>query len=212
MPKNAPVIHKRRNPYTTKKRNLNEIVSISSSKKNSFPGLTLTSLESGVNKKKLLIGNHNNIQTDMTDKNLLKPTVTTQTQTQTKQQQQQSLIENAGKQWFNMQPSSQSESLKSDMKVIQMRNYLDPKKFYKSSDKFSKFAQVGTVIEGNAEFFSSRLTNKERRGTLLEEVMSERKTRAFTKKTFNNIQKVKSSHKGKKFVKTQSTIKKNKNR
>jgi len=34
-----------------------------------------------------------------------------------------------GKGWFNLQPAKIDESLKRDLKVIKMRNYLDPKRF-----------------------------------------------------------------------------------
>lgn len=44
-------------------------------------------------------------------------------------------------------------------------------------DKPSKFAQLGTVIEGPTEFKSARLTKKERKNTLLEEVMSDAKVK-----------------------------------
>lgn len=40
-------------------------------------------------------------------------------------------VTDAGKGWFNMERSSQDADFRRDIKVIQLRNYLDPKKFYK---------------------------------------------------------------------------------
>ena len=47
-------------------------------------------------------------------------------------------------------------------------------------DKPSKFAQIATVIEGPTEYKSARLTNKQRKGTLLEEVFADDKIRYVT--------------------------------
>ena len=109
----------------------------------------------------------------------------------------------AGKGWFSFQSSldpstshsqsDASETLMKDLQVIKNRNYLDPKKFYKSSDKFGKHLQVGTVIEGTGEYFSSRLTKVERRKTILDEVMADRGTRKYANRKFSEVQKVKIS-------------------
>jgi len=91
--------------------------------------------------------------------------------------------------WFNMQGAEMTDELKADMKAIRMRNHLDPQKFYKRSDKFHKFVQVGTVIEGSAEYYSSRLTKKERRGNFVEELMADDKIRSYAKRKYGQIQK-----------------------
>jgi len=97
----------------------------------------------------------------------------------------------AGKGWFGMAPSAMTEDLKKDLAMIRNRTYLDPKRFYKNTDKFGSVVQVGTVIEGAAEFYSSRLTKKERRQNLTEELMSDPKTVAYTKNKFQNMAKEK---------------------
>jgi len=91
--------------------------------------------------------------------------------------------------WFNMQGAEMTDELKADMKAIRMRNHLDPQKFYKKSDKFHKFVQVGTVIEGSAEYYSSRLTKKERRGNFVEELMADDKIKSYAKRKYGQIQK-----------------------
>ena len=64
-----------------------------------------------------------------------------------------------------------------------MRNYLDPKKFYKSSDSFSPFAQRGTYVGSGAE-----LSKRAKKGNLLDEVMSDAKTRRYIKRKFGEVQ------------------------
>ena len=99
----------------------------------------------------------------------------------------------AGSGWFHMQPATMTDSLKTDLAVIRHRTYLDPKRFYKKSDKSSgKVLQVGTVIEGAAEFYSSRLANKDRRQTLTAEIMADPGTADYAKRKFKKMQQEKS--------------------
>ena len=93
----------------------------------------------------------------------------------------------AGAKWFHMQPSVLTENVKMDMAVIRNRNYLDPKRFYKSSDAFGKVVQVGTVVEGAAEYYSSRLTRKERRTNLTEELLADPEASGYAKRKFQQF-------------------------
>lgn len=106
-----------------------------------------------------------------------------------KRDQSSDRTKSAGPKWFHIQSHPFTESLQQDLKVIQNRNYMDPKKFYKSSDINTsnigkKIYQVGTVVEGTGEFFSSRLTKKQRKSTLAEELMADEKIRNYTKRKF----------------------------
>mmetsp|Transcript_30989 Transcript_30989/g.61328 ORF Transcript_30989/g.61328 Transcript_30989/m.61328 type:complete len:97 (+) Transcript_30989:61-351(+) len=77
-----------------------------------------------------------------------------------------------------------------------MRNYLDPRRFYKSSDgrHASGVVQVGTIVEGNGIAGSSaRLTKKERRANLTEEVMGDEKVQKYLKRKQGEIQVTNSS-------------------
>lgn len=95
----------------------------------------------------------------------------------------------AGSGWFNMTPTPMSSQLKTDLAIIRNRNYLDPKKFYKSTDKFDgKILQVGTVIEGSAEYYSSRLVKKDRRQNLTEEIMADSTVSSYAKRKYHEIQ------------------------
>ena len=81
----------------------------------------------------------------------------------------------AGSGWFGMKPTPVTEELKTDLAVIRNRSYLDPKRFYKNADKSrpNQIVQIGTVIEGPSEYFSSRLTKKQRRSNITEEFMND---------------------------------------
>ncbi|EQC27561.1 hypothetical protein, variant [Saprolegnia diclina VS20] len=98
----------------------------------------------------------------------------------------------SSRKWFNMTSNEMTDEAKRDMQLIKMRNYLDPKRFYKSSDhkkgNLPKVFQVGTVIEGAAEYKSNRLTRKERQQTFTEEIMHDQAIRSYTKRKFNDIQ------------------------
>ncbi len=99
--------------------------------------------------------------------------------------------ESAGKGWFGMKPTAMTEDLKTDLAIIRNRTYLDPKRFYKSTDKHHSVVQVGTVIEGASEFYSSRLTKKERRANLTEELMADRATLDYAKNKFQKMSREK---------------------
>lgn len=95
----------------------------------------------------------------------------------------------AGSGWFNMNPTPMTDQLKTDLAIIRNRNYLDPKKFYKSADSFAgKVLQVGTVIEGSSEFYSSRLAKRDRRQNLTEEIMADSTVSSYAKRKYNEIQ------------------------
>jgi hypothetical protein len=103
----------------------------------------------------------------------------------------------AGSKWFHMSPSPLTDSLKSDLALIASRNYLDPKKFYKSADSFKgKVLQRGTVIEGSGEYYSSRLTRRERRRDFTEEVMADVGVSGYAKRKFGEVMAEKQQRSG----------------
>ncbi|KAF9327468.1 hypothetical protein BG006_009232 [Podila minutissima] len=109
-----------------------------------------------------------------------------------------------GKGWFDLPQQVMTPELKRDLQILKLRNVLDPKRFYKREEKgkpkFPKYFQVGTIIEGNTEFYSSRLTKKERATTITGEVMKDEVGRDYYKRKFDEIQVSKQSG-GKRFNK-----------
>ena len=107
----------------------------------------------------------------------------------------------AGKNWFNMPAVEYTPELRRDMRLLKLRGAYDPKRFYKTDDssKLPKHFQVGTVIEGAQDFFSSRLTNRERKRTLTEEVAADADIKSVRKKRFAKIQAQHANSMGRKF-------------
>lgn len=83
-----------------------------------------------------------------------------------------------------------------DLKHISLSILLStPGRFYKNPDKMGKVLHVGTVIEGPSEYFSSRLSRKERKQTIVEEILGDRTLKDYSKRKYSEIQIEKSSKK-----------------
>jgi hypothetical protein len=88
--------------------------------------------------------------------------------------------------------------LRRDLQLLKMRNVLDPKRHYKkdnSKNDIPPFSQVGTIIEGATEFYSSRVNKKERKQTILEEVVAQEKESGRFQRKYEEINKSKASGK-----------------
>ncbi|KAI3429689.1 hypothetical protein D9Q98_005774 [Chlorella vulgaris] len=96
----------------------------------------------------------------------------------------------AGRGWFDLPATEITEEVKRDLRLLRLRGALDPKAFYKKLDstKFPKYFQMGTVVEGAADFYSGRLTNKQRKRTLTEEIMADPQLEAARKKRYTKLQ------------------------
>ena len=94
-----------------------------------------------------------------------------------------------------------------------MRSVLDPKRHYKKENakaEAPEFSQVGTLIEGPTEFFSSRLLNRDRKKTLVDEILTAEGSTGRFKSKYNDIQMSKTSGK-KAFYKTLKAKRPNRN-
>ncbi|XP_034035615.1 deoxynucleotidyltransferase terminal-interacting protein 2 isoform X2 [Thalassophryne amazonica] len=80
-----------------------------------------------------------------------------------------------GESWFNMKAPELTQELKGDLQVLKMRGSLDPKRFYKKNDRegFPKYFQVGTVMDNAADFYHSRIPKKQRKRTMMEELLAD---------------------------------------
>lgn len=70
---------------------------------------------------------------------------------------------------------------------------VDDDRFYKNPDKIGTVVGTGTVIEGPTEYKSARLSRRERKQSVLEEVLADKQLRDYNKKTFHTIQAEKSN-------------------
>ncbi|CZS90719.1 probable FCF2 Essential nucleolar protein involved in the early steps of 35S rRNA processing [Rhynchosporium agropyri] len=117
----------------------------------------------------------------------------------------------AGADWFNMPRTNLTPELKRDLQLLRMRDVLDPKRHYKKDNKkqqIPEFSQVGTIIQGPTEYFSSRLMNKDRKRTLVEEVLAGEKSSGRFKSKYNEIQEAKTSGKKAHYKKLRDSRKK----
>ncbi|KAK9430047.1 Fcf2 pre-rRNA processing-domain-containing protein [Lipomyces doorenjongii] len=116
----------------------------------------------------------------------------------------------AGEKWFDMPKTELTPTIKRDMQLLRLRNVLDPKRHYRRENEkeVPKYFQTGTIMEGPTEYFSSRLTKKERKQTLADEILANEKAKAYFKRKYDEIQTVKASG-GKNFYKS---IKRKRNR
>ncbi|KAG1666949.1 Deoxynucleotidyltransferase terminal-interacting protein 2 [Nymphon striatum] len=89
-----------------------------------------------------------------------------------------------GSSWYNMPATELTDEVKNDLLVIKMRNALDPKKFYKSNDLkvLPKYFQIGHVVDNQADFYHSRVPKKQRKKTLVDELLADAEFQKFKKK------------------------------
>lgn len=101
----------------------------------------------------------------------------------------------AGSSWFDMPAPTITPELKKDLQLLKLRTVIDPKRHYKKGDAKSKtlpkYFQVGTVVASATEFYSGRLTKKERKATLADELLSDHKLRDYRKRKVREIEEEK---------------------
>ena len=104
----------------------------------------------------------------------------------------------AGPNWFELPKTKVTKDLRRDLQLLKMRDFLDPKRHYKKEhtrSQIPEFSMVGTIVEGPADFYSSRTLRRDRKRTLLDEVLEEEKSSHKFRATYHNIQTSKTSGK-----------------
>ncbi|TPX59523.1 hypothetical protein PhCBS80983_g02393 [Powellomyces hirtus] len=103
--------------------------------------------------------------------------------------------ETSGPKWFDMPAPELTEELKRDLHILKSRPVIDPKRHYKKNTMSAppKYFQVGTIIQGPTEFHSARMTRKERRDNITDELMADTESRNYYKRKFLAIQEQKSN-------------------
>lgn len=100
--------------------------------------------------------------------------------------------------WYNLPRTNLTPELKRDLQVLRMRDVVAMgKQFFKRDtrkDFVPEYSQVGTIIAGATDGISGRLTRKERKRTIVEEVLSGENLNKFKSK-YQDIQVQKSSGK-----------------
>ncbi|KAA8910922.1 Fcf2 pre-rRNA processing-domain-containing protein [Sphaerosporella brunnea] len=102
----------------------------------------------------------------------------------------------AGSKWYDLPRTEMTDEFKRDFLLIKHRNVLDPHRHYrKDNSGIPQYSQVGTIIEGNTEFFNARINRRERKKTILEEVLADGSSKERFKRKYEEVQKSKRSGK-----------------
>ncbi|CAG9765146.1 unnamed protein product [Ceutorhynchus assimilis] len=105
------------------------------------------------------------------------------------QERKQEREKTKGKNWYGLPATEMTEEVKQDLEILQMRSVLDPKHFYKKNDLkvLPKYFQVGKVLDSPLEFYNNRLTNKERKKTLVDELLADAEFQQYNKRKYGEI-------------------------
>ncbi|KAF1740520.1 hypothetical protein MXB_3353, partial [Myxobolus squamalis] len=98
--------------------------------------------------------------------------------------------ETAGSGWYNMPAIKETEEIKRDLELMKMRGSTDAKSHYKKIDwkNKPKFIQVGNVVNTPYDFVNN-LTRKQKRNTLVDQLLQNEQARQKIKKKYLEIQK-----------------------
>jgi hypothetical protein len=95
----------------------------------------------------------------------------------------------AGSKWFDMPKGEMTPEIKRDLQLLKMRHVLDPKRHYrKDNSPLPTYFQSGTIIEGNTEYFSARLSKKERKNTIADEILADSDAKKYFKRKYHDVQ------------------------
>ncbi|NWI97559.1 TDIF2 protein, partial [Pitta sordida] len=108
---------------------------------------------------------------------------------QLKKQRRAEREKTTGDGWFGMKAPEITSELRNDLKVLKMRTSLDPKHFYQKNDRdgLPKYFQVGTVVDSPIDFYHSRIPKKQRKRTIVEELLADSEFRRYNKKKYQEI-------------------------
>ncbi|XP_015268828.1 PREDICTED: deoxynucleotidyltransferase terminal-interacting protein 2 [Gekko japonicus] len=108
---------------------------------------------------------------------------------QLKKQRRAERAKTTGDGWFGMKAPEITEELKNDLQALKMRAAIDPKRFYKKNDRegLPKYFQVGTVVDSPVDFYHARIPKKERKKTIVEELLADAEFRRYNKRKYQEI-------------------------
>uniref|UniRef100_UPI003590285E deoxynucleotidyltransferase terminal-interacting protein 2 n=1 Tax=Myxine glutinosa TaxID=7769 RepID=UPI003590285E len=112
-------------------------------------------------------------------------------QSQIKEQRQgrEKKLKDKTKTWFEMPRTELTPEIRQNLLALRLRDYADPTRFYKPPDRagFPKHFQMGTVLNSPAEFYSARISRKQRQRNFLEEMMADAEQRRYRKRRIASI-------------------------
>ena len=97
----------------------------------------------------------------------------------------------SGAGWFDLPSQPMTRELARELRLIELRNVLDPKRFYKRAEKGKAkpaYVAVGTVISAPHEYYSSRMTREERSQSIAQNIMTNQSNQTYLKRRFDSLQ------------------------
>ncbi|KUI59313.1 rRNA-processing protein fcf2 [Cytospora mali] len=118
---------------------------------------------------------------------------------QLKTKDKKAVPDNAGAAWNHM-PRTRIEdpNVKREFQLLRLRGVLDAKKHFKKDtrkDPYPQFSQMGTLLEAPLDYHTGRVPRRERKRTLVEEVLAIGDTNDKFKNRYEKIQEKKTSGK-----------------
>lgn len=94
----------------------------------------------------------------------------------------------AGKGWDYMEAPELTPDVENSIELLKMRGIMNPKQKFKTSHmkETPKYFQMGTVV-GNPTDFYNRLTKKQRRSTIAEEIMNDHEAVRYQKRKYAEL-------------------------
>lgn len=108
----------------------------------------------------------------------------------TKQKREQR-SKDAGKDWYNLSKPIMTDEMKQELKVLKMRQYIDPKKFYKKSPiDVNDYFEVGTVVSHAKDYYTA--PNKKVKGNkedlnFVDDLLQDREYKKYAKRRYKEI-------------------------
>ncbi|KAL8710482.1 MAG: hypothetical protein Q9220_004914 [cf. Caloplaca sp. 1 TL-2023] len=102
----------------------------------------------------------------------------------------------AGPDWFRLPRTKLTPHFKRDLQLLKMRSAWDPKRHYKNDNHkslISDYSQIGTILEGPTDYYSARISKRDRKKSFVEEILAAEKTSPRFKHKYNDIQRAKTS-------------------
>lgn len=96
-------------------------------------------------------------------------------------------VDTAGAAWGHMRAPELTAEAKRELLIVKMRGALDSKRFYRASDNgkgLPKYFQLGTLVEGAEEGVRGRMGKRTRKGSMLQELMTDDAVRKRAKQQF----------------------------
>ncbi|KAI4281324.1 MAG: hypothetical protein L6R35_005681 [Caloplaca aegaea] len=81
---------------------------------------------------------------------------------------------NAGADWHNLPLTKLTPAIKRDLQLLKLRSTWDPKRHYKKDYQMPlipEHSQIGTILEGPAEYYSSRISKQVRKRSFIQEIL-----------------------------------------